>query len=82
MTFASIDRGHSNLSNHVITSISTRLELIGFLDAPLQLRRLDSYYCILRWHQELIFIFIFLNNEKSENTEMVFSAKIISSLIF
>jgi hypothetical protein len=36
MSLASIDRGHSNVSNHVITSISTRLALTGFLHAPLQ----------------------------------------------
>jgi uncharacterized protein YjeT (DUF2065 family) len=36
MIFASIDRGHSNLSNDVITSISTRLALTGFLHAHLQ----------------------------------------------
>jgi hypothetical protein len=39
MLFASIDRGHSNLSNHVITSISTTLALTGFLHAPLQFNR-------------------------------------------
>jgi hypothetical protein len=59
ITYASIDRGHSNLSNHVITSISTRLALTRFLhDAPFKYEGSNEEinFTLLAWSCRTMYI--------------------------